>query len=195
MKNLFKIITSGFLVAGSLSVITSSIMAQELPSRGPIPFSIYDVNNDGQISTKEFYDVREKRTEEKVAAGMPMKNAENTPTFGFFDLDGDGKLSETELIKGQNMQMMKNRGNQGMNNKGMGRGYNMPSFESFDLNHDGVISDEEMEEAREKRMEDNSAQGKMMRNIGNQPIFSDIDTNKDGNISKEEFQSHQMKQR
>jgi Ca2+-binding EF-hand superfamily protein len=79
--------------------------------------------------------------------------------------------------------------------KGMGQQANMPNFEDFDLNKDGMISSKEMDEAREKRMEENSSQGKMMKNIGNQPLFSDIDTNKDGNISKEEFLNHQMKQR
>jgi Ca2+-binding EF-hand superfamily protein len=198
MKNLFKTIKLGFLVAGSLSVITTALIAEDLPNRGPIEFSSYDTNKDGFISEKEFNDIRAKRIEQKESSGMPMRNVANAPDFSALDTNKDGKLTELELLKGQNKQMQLNQGNRGMGqgmNGQMGKGYNMPTFESFDLNKDGVISAKEMDEAREKRMEENSSQGKMMRNIGNQPTFSEIDTNKDGNISKEEFLAHQTKQR
>jgi Ca2+-binding EF-hand superfamily protein len=199
MRNLFKTIKLGFLVAGSLSVITTALVAEDLPNRGPIEFSSYDTNKDGFISEKEFTDVRAKRMEQKASAGMPMKNAANAPEFSTFDTNKDGKLTEVELLKGQNKQMQNNQKNmgmgQGMNAQGMGQGFNMPNFEDFDLNKDGVISAKEMDEAREKRMEEKSSEGRMMKNIGNQPAFSQIDTNKDGNISKEEFLAHQMKQR
>ncbi|MBU0924306.1 EF-hand domain-containing protein [bacterium] len=198
MKNLFKTIKLGFLVAGSLSVITTALIAEDLPNRGPIEFSSYDTNKDGFISEKEFNDIRAKRIEQKATAGMPMRNVANAPDFSALDTNKDGKLTELELLKGQNKQMQLNQGNRGMGqgmNGQMGKGYNMPTFESFDLNKDGVISAKEMDEAREKRMEENSSQGKMMKNIGNQPMFSEIDTNKDGNVSKEEFLAHQVKQR
>lgn len=135
MGNLVKIIRLSLVVAGSLSVISSAIVAQELPNKNE-------------------------------------------------------KLTEIELLKGQNKQMQNNQGN-----KGMGKQANMPTFENFDLNNDGMISAKEMEESREKRMEEKASEGKMMKNIGNQPLFSDIDTNNDGNISKEEFQSHQTNHR
>lgn len=196
MKNIFTIITSGFLVAGSLSVITSTLIADDLPTQGLIPFSLYDANKDGFINTKEFYDVREKRTEQKIDAGMPMQNAKNSPDFSFFDVNGDGKLTEVELTSGQKMQMKNNNGNMGMKGKGMGqRGYNMPTFESFDTNKDGVISDDEMEEGREKRIEERTAQGNMMRNIDDKSEFESIDTNHDKKVSKEEFLNYQTKQR
>jgi Ca2+-binding EF-hand superfamily protein len=198
MKNLFKTIKLGFLVAGSLSVITTALIAEDLPNRGPIEFSSYDTNKDGFISEKEFNDIRAKRIEQKTSSGMPMRNAANAAEFSTFDTNKDGKLTEVELLNGQNKQMQNNQKNMGMGqgmNGQMGKGYNMPNFEDFDLNKDGVISAKEMDEVREKRMEENSSQGKMMRNIGNQPTFSEIDTNKDGNISKEEFLAHQTKQR
>ena len=83
----------------------------------------------------------------------------------------------------------------GMSPNGMKPKGKMPAFEDFDLNKDGMISLKEMEESREKRMEQNALDGKMMKNIGNQPAFSDIDTNNDGNISKEEFLAHKPKPR
>lgn len=199
MQNMSKMIKLGLVVAGSLSVMASSVIAEDLPNRGPIEFSTYDINKDGFVSEKEFNDIREKRMEQKASIGMPMKNAINAPDFTSLDTNKDGKLTELELLKGQNKQMQLNQGNKGMgqgiNVKGMGKGYNMPAFESFDLNSDEMISEKEMEEVREKRMEQKASEGKMMKNIGNQPMFSEIDTNNDGNITKEEFLNHQMKQR
>lgn len=194
MQSITKVIKLGLVVAGSLSVMASSVIAEELPNRGPIEFSTYDINKDGFVSEKEFNDIREKRLEQKAQAGMPMKNAGNVADFSAFDTNKDGKLTEIELLKGQNKQMQNKQGNKGMMTQGMGQ-RNMPDFESFDLNNDGMISSKEMEESREKRMEQKASEGKMMKNVGNQPPFSDIDTNNDGNISKEEFLEHQMKQR
>ena len=185
MQSVIKVIKLGLVVAGSLSVMTSVVSAEDLPNRGPIEFSSYDTNKDGFVSEKEFNDLRLKRMEQKATSGMPMKNAGNAADFSAFDTNKDGKLTEIELLKGQNKQMQNNQ-----KNMGMGQQANMPTFESFDLNKDGMINSKEMEEARQKRMEEKASEGKMMKNIGNQPTFSDIDTNKDGNISKEEFQAH-----
>lgn len=188
MRSITKVIKLGLVVAGSLFVMASGAVAEELPNRGPIEFSTYDVNKDGFVSEKEFNDIREKRVEQKAISGMSMKNAGNAD-FSAFDTNKDGKLTETELLKAQNNQMQNNQKNIGMS-KGMGQQANMPTFENFDLNNDGMISPKEMEEAKQKRMQEKASEGKMMKNIGNQPTFSDIDTNKDGNINKEEFQTH-----
>ena len=190
MQSIIKVIKLGLVVAGSLSVMTSVVSAEDLPNRGPIEFSSYDINKDGFVSEKEFNDLRLKRMEQKATSGMPMKNAGNAPSFAMFDTNKDGKLTEVELLKGQNKQMQNNQKNMGMGSSGMKAKGNMPTFEDFDLNKDGMINSKEMEEARQKRMEEKASEGKMMKNIGNQPTFSDIDTNKDGNISKEEFQAH-----
>lgn len=74
-------------------------------------------------------------------------------------------------------------------------GRDMPTFESFDLNGDGTLTESEMNEARDKRVEEKKAEGKMLRNSKNHPEFSKIDTNKDGKVSKEEFTSHQIERR
>ena len=195
MKNIVKAIKLSFVVAGSLSVLGSALIAQDFPTKGPIEFSSYDTNKDGFISEQEFNDLRAIRMEEKAQTGMPMKNAGNAPSFAMFDTNKDGKLTEVELLKGQNKQMQNNQKNMGMSPNGMKPKGKMPAFEDFDLNKDGMISLKEMEESREKRMEQNALDGKMMKNIANQPAFSDIDTNKDGNISKEEFLAHKPKPR
>ena len=195
MKNIVKAIKLSFVVAGSLSVLGSALIAQDLPTKGPIEFSSYDTNKDGFVSEQEFNDLRAKRMEQKAEAAMPMKNAGNAPSFAMFDTNKDGKLTEVELLKGQNKQMQNNQKNMGMSPNGMKLKGKMPAFEDFDLNKDGMISLKEMEESREKRMEQNALDGKMMKNIANQPAFSDIDLNNDGNISKEEFLAHKPKPR
>ena len=195
MKNIVKAIKLSFVVAGSLSVLGSALIAKDLPNRGPIEFSSYDTNKDGFVSEQEFNDLRVKRMEQKAEAAMPMKNAGNAPSFAMFDTNKDGKLTEVELLKGQNKQMQNNQKNMGMSPNGMKLKGKMPAFEDFDLNKDGMISLKEMEESREKRMEQNALDGKMMKNIANQPAFSDIDLNNDGNISKEEFLAHKPKPR
>jgi Ca2+-binding EF-hand superfamily protein len=119
MKNMAKKST---IFLGLAVLLSLGLNAQELPQRGPIPFSVYDTNNDNFVSEKEFYDARTKRMEQKAAQGMPMRNASNAPIFTDFDTNGDGKLSEIELLKGQNAQMMNKKANKG--NKGFQNGMN-----------------------------------------------------------------------
>lgn len=193
MKSLVKIVKLGLVLASSISVISSAMLAQDLPLRGPIPFTSFDKNNDGSISKDEFYNTRAVRKSKKESQGMPMRNAANAPDFSVLDSDNDGKLSKVELLEGQNKQMQKNRANRGPGQRAMRR--NMPTFESFDLNSDGHLTQNEMNEARAKRMQLKTSQGKMLRNSGNKSKFSDIDTDNDGKVSKQEFNSNQMKKR
>ena len=193
MKNLVKIVKISLVIASSLSVISANVMAQDLPIRGPIPFTSFDTNKDGSVSESEFNDARAARISERESRGMPMRNAANAPDFSTFDTDDDGKLTKIELLEGQNQQMQKNRANRGQGQKGQMR--NMPTFESYDLNADGYLTKNEMDEARAKRMEQKASEGKLLRNSGNQTKFSDIDTDNDGKVSKQEFISNQMRKR
>ncbi|WP_320035071.1 EF-hand domain-containing protein [Halarcobacter sp.] len=117
MKTLTKVGVFLCTVLSSLLIFSSLGMAQDLPSRGPIPFATYDVNSDGFVSQDEFYNIRAKRIQQKVDQGMPMRNVGNAPDFELFDTNGDGKLTELELIKGQNAMMQERRQNKG---KGFG---------------------------------------------------------------------------
>ncbi len=119
MKNMLK---KGTIFFGLAVLFSFGLNAQELPQRGPIPFSVYDTNNDNFVTEEEFYNARAKRMEQKAAQGMPMRNAGNAPAFTDFDTNGDGKLSEIELLKGQNAQMMNKKANKG--NKGFQKGMN-----------------------------------------------------------------------
>jgi len=175
------------------SLLSTALIAQDMPLAGPIPFSVYDRNKDGFISNDEFNDTRAKRISIKQKHSMPMRNAANAPDFSFFDVDKNGKLSKLELREGQNRQMRKNRAKRNLVNKYMRR--DMPTFESFDLNGDGYLKGDEMKEARAKRIEKKAAQGKMLRNSTNPSKFSDIDANDDGIVTKEEFITNQMKKK
>ncbi len=216
MKNLVKKVNLSLVVVGALSMVSSSLMAQNIPDRGPISFSVYDSNNDNFVSQSEFYDARAKRMSKKAAQGKAMRKAGNAPEFEIFDANGDGRLTKLELLEGQNAQMQKNKANKGskkqgkMNNRqgnkqGMRQSNkqgnmqsmrrNMPTFESYDLNGDGYLTQNEMNEARTQRMQQKASQGKMMRNSGNQTKFSDIDTNNDGKVNKKEFLSNQRRKK
>lgn len=113
MKNLVKILRLSLVVASSLSVMSTAIFAQDLPVRGPIPFSSFDINGDGSVSEKEFKDTRAVRITQRKSQGLPMRNASNAPDFSVLDTDNDGKLTKVELLEGQNKQMQKNRANRG----------------------------------------------------------------------------------
>lgn len=78
-------------------------------SRGPMGFEAYDKNKDGVITQEEFDAVKAERMNVKVEAGMPMRNASNSPDFTYFDTNKDGKITKEEFQKGQ-LDRMQNRG-------------------------------------------------------------------------------------
>lgn len=117
VQKLLKTVT---LIVGTLSLLGSLTYAADLAQRGPISFDIYDVNKDGLVSKKEFYDARTKRMTIRSNQGLPMRNASNAPAFTQFDTDKDGKLSKIELLEGQNAQMQSRRSNRGAA-RGMGQ--------------------------------------------------------------------------
>jgi len=195
MKNLYRRVPLGLFII--VAFFTSPLIAfsEEMPVRGPIPFSIYDKDKNGLISEEEFTSVREERISQRANENRPMRGMKNAPAFSDFDTNSDGNLSSDELKAGQQLQMQKRRGmnmGKGMNRgKGRGKGKNMPSFSDFDLNGDGVLLEEEFYDARNKRVAEREKQGYQMKNLVNAPSFEDIDTNDDEKISKEEFTAHQ----
>lgn len=197
MKTIKKIIPPGLIIAIAAVLLPVSVQSEELPVRGPIPFTAYDQDSSGFITEDEFNAAREKRMAALAADGRPMRGAASAPSFSAFDTNADGQLNPDELAAGQNAQMEKRRSmgygmgqGQGMGN-GMNMGRNMPEFSEFDLNGDGKILEEEFYEARNKRMSERAQQGYQMKNAGMAPPFSAVDTNGDGEVTAEEFSAHQ----
>ncbi|MEA3372993.1 MAG: EF-hand domain-containing protein [Campylobacterota bacterium] len=119
MKNPIKEIAVSAMVAILVGAIPVLVQAEELPDRGPVPFSAYDKNGDNSISEEEFYGVRAQRMEKRAQEGRPMRRAANAPDFSEFDSNGDGELTSAELTAGQQAQMQQRRGGKGMG-KGQG---------------------------------------------------------------------------
>ncbi len=70
----------------------------------------FDLNHDGKITQKEFYDAQAARMTQKANEGKPMKNAANAPGFEDIDSNGDGVISETEFTTYQTQKMQSKRG-------------------------------------------------------------------------------------
>ena len=197
MKILNKTVPLGLIIAVASVISPLSAQSEELPARGPIPFSAFDQDSSGFITQDEFDTVRAQRMAEKAADGRPMRGAASAPSFSEFDKNADGQLSQDELAAGQQAQMEKRRSmgygmGQGQGS-GMNKGMNMPAFSDCDLNGDGKILEEEFYQARNKRMSERAEQGYQMKNAAMAPPFTVVDANGDGEISAEEFAAHQAK--
>ncbi|MCD6654332.1 MAG: DUF1104 domain-containing protein [Sulfurovum sp.] len=91
-------------------------MAQNRGMNQP-QFAEYDLDNNGQITPKEFEEGRTKRMTKLAEEGKMLRNAGNAPAFGDIDTDKNGIITPKELDAHQTQQM------QNPNNaKGMMRG-------------------------------------------------------------------------
>ncbi len=96
----------------------SSVQAEDLPARGPIPFTFYDKDHDNLISEQEFNSIRAERMSARAAEGRPMQGAAHAPSFSSFDSNQDGNLTVDELTAGQKVHMKKHMNmRMGDNNK------------------------------------------------------------------------------
>ncbi len=135
----------------------------------------------------------------KGMMGMGQNCMKNQPTFAQFDLNNDGKITQSELEEARAKRMSQNA----KDGKMMRNAVNAPTFTDMDINKDGILDQEEFNLHQKEQMKNKGncpgmsmgqsmGQGKgMMKNTGNSPAFSDIDTNNDGTISQEEFSAHQ----
>ena len=125
----------------------------------------------------------------------------NLPTFAQYDLNNDGKITQSELEEAR-AKRMSQKAKEGKMLRNAG---NAPAFVDMDKNKDGSLNQEEFRLHQTEQMKKwnkgncaGNCPGQGMRkgtglgiNAGNAPTFAEIDTNKDGTISKEEFRIHQ----
>ncbi len=95
-------LNNGILLISTLFfslICFSPVQATEtkIPVKGPVSFSMYDLNGDGLILEEEFVEVRNKRMQERVKQGYQMRNRQNLITFSSIDLDKDGKITPGEF--------------------------------------------------------------------------------------------------
>jgi hypothetical protein len=91
MKTL-KFIATGLFVLG-----TTFLLAETLPSNGPLPFTTYDKDNNNVITVKEFNAIKTQRTTQNKQNARLMKNARNAPKFSDIDKNADGIVTQKEL--------------------------------------------------------------------------------------------------
>jgi Ca2+-binding EF-hand superfamily protein len=178
------------LLSGAVSLVNADL-DEEIPIRGPVPFSVYDIDGSGMIDEQEFTAVQENRQYQRTMQRIPKSNAPPPPTFTEYDRNGDGQINEDELLAGQKAQMLK-RADMMDTGKAPGNGMgHIPLFSEYDLNNDGVIMEYEYLEAQETRANERAKEGYMMRGLGNGKSFSEYDLNHDGEVPLQEFSAAQ----
>lgn len=188
MKKSIQSIAIALLAGVSTSMI---VAAAEIPSRGPIPFEVFDNDANGAISEQEFLQAHAERQAMREAQGRPTRAQPAAQLFYEFDIDQDGYLSPDELSAGQMAQRQGRSGLPPGQSGGMGMGRNMPTFTEFDLNQDGVLTEDEFNEARGRRISERAMQGYQMRGLQHARPYSDIDTDGNGEVTPEEFAAAQ----
>ena len=117
MKNLTKSIIVVSLLS---SVAFAAPTAQE-------KFNNADINNNGELTSKEFYNDQARKMESKVKEGRALKGASTAPQFDNVDINSDGKITYKEFntfhtYRQKEMQKIKQqRRNTGQRGSGQGR--------------------------------------------------------------------------
>ena len=123
------------------------------------------------------------------------------PMFEDYDLNSDGKITQSELEEARTKRMS----DKAKEGKMLRNAKKAPAFATMDINHDGTIDKNEFRIHQKEQIQmknkgicvgncPSKGMGKgtgLGKNAENAPTFADIDTNNDGTISKEEFRVHQ----
>ena len=93
-----------------VSALAFPAFSQDVPLRGPIPFSAFDIDGDKRISEEEFNTVRNQRWSQKVERGDPMRGIAQASTFAEIDTDENGFIDLDELNAHRLQKMNAKRG-------------------------------------------------------------------------------------
>ncbi|MEA3352872.1 MAG: EF-hand domain-containing protein [Campylobacterota bacterium] len=103
-----------------------------------------DINNDGILTSQEFYNDQARKMEQKTDEGKALKGVATAPRFHMVDQNRDGKVTfkEYDMFHTIRQKEMKNIRNKGQNySQGKGRGFDL--FNRYDKNRDGSIDKNE----------------------------------------------------
>ncbi|EIF51705.1 MULTISPECIES: EF-hand domain-containing protein [Sulfurovum] len=134
-----------------------------------------------------------------MGKGMGMTSKRNCckhimqPTFEEYDLNNDGKITQSELEEAR-AKRMSQKAKEGKMLRNAGKA---PAFSDMDKNNDGALNKEEFQIHQTEQMKKctgncpSTGMGQRKSMMRNASSFAEIDTNKDGVISQEEFNVHQ----
>ena len=146
MKNLTK---SLVLVSLLSSVAFAVPTAQQ-------KFNSADRNNDGVLTSEEFYNDQARKMEKKMKEGKALKGVSTAPHFASVDKNGDEKVTFREYdtfhtVRQKEMVQIKNQGRYGK------RGFQM--FQKYDENKDGNIDRDEFRKLYMNIQQNNERKG------------------------------------
>lgn len=205
-----KLITIALLASGAFAADFSQMSMDEMINmRGSVPADDRpafqeEMQKRMQSMTPEerqkYKDMRVQGQGMGQGRGMGMRQncMKSQPSFTEYDLNNDGKITQSELEEAR-AKRMNQKAKEGKMLRNAG---NAPAFSDMDINNDGSLNQEEFRLHQTEQMNKcntrNCVTGncpnpgtRAGKNAGNKPAFSDIDINNDGSISKEEFRLHQ----
>jgi len=109
------LLASTFLL-GIMCFFTAHAADTQIPVKGPISFSTYDLNTDGVIVENEFAEVRNKRIQERVKQGYQRKANQKAVLFSDIDLNKDGRITPSEFSTHRAKRLKFKQGKMNTNN-------------------------------------------------------------------------------
>jgi hypothetical protein len=76
----------------------------DMPARGPVPFSSFDADGNGQVGQEEFNRAHTERLQQHTQSEKQYRHMGNAPAFGDIDSSADGVLSREEVQTHQQQQ-------------------------------------------------------------------------------------------